>query len=362
MSGLDEFEELAEIGRLQDELAGLRARLSKAQGRASEDRRRIRTLEAELEQAYTAINMIRATEDRVAPEWLAPKPTGGKHTATLVACFSDFHFGEVVDPAEMNWFNAYDPEIAAQRIRRFFERTIRMARDYLAGVEYDGIVLASLGDTVSGDIHEELRETNGLSNFEAVPEVVPLIEAGIGMLAEEFGRVHYVGVPGNHPRDSRKPRYKGRSKHNADTMISKLVARRFDGRDEITFDIPDAFSADLQVYGTRFRLEHGDEAKGGAGIQGAMLPIALRTHRVRKQAQAEGHPFDVLLLGHWHQLMSMPAKGFICNGAGKGYDEYARGKGFEPEPPQQALIVVTPEHGIGVQTPVFVSDRESEGW
>lgn len=360
--GLGEFRELGDLDQLQAELSRVKDRLHKSQALGKEHERNARALAAEVAELNKTIELIEATEEQQAPEWLTPaKPAKGQH-ATLVACFSDFHFGEAVQPAEMNWYNAYDPVIAEQRIRRFFERTIMMARDYLSGVKYDGIVLASLGDTISGDIHDEFRETNELSNFEAVPAVVPLIEAGIGMLLEEFGKVHYVGVPGNHPRDSRKPRYKKRSAHNADTMISKLVARRFHGDDRVSFNVPDAFSADFQVYETRFRAEHGDEARGGSGIQGAMLPIALRTHRVRKQAQAEGCPFDVLVLGHWHQYMSLVSKGFVVNGAGKGYDEYARAKGFEPEPPQQALMVVTPEHGVGVQVPIFVGKREEEGW
>jgi hypothetical protein len=359
---LSEFEEIDDLGRARAEVSRLRARVRDAQAQHRDDERAHKALREELDDAMSALALAQATDARRAPRWLTPKKPRKGNRGTPVACFSDFHFGEVVDPAEMNWYNAYNPDIAATRIRRFFEGTIKMSRHYLSGVTYDGIVLASLGDTISGDIHDEFRETNELSNYEAVPEVVPLIEAGIAMLLEEFGQVHYVSCPGNHPRDSRKPRYKKRSAHNADTMISRLLARRFDGVKGVTFDIPSAFSVDFQVYNTRFRAEHGDEAKGGGGIQGAMLPLALRTHRVRKQAQAEGSPFDVLLMGHWHQYMSLVSKGFVVNGAGKGYDEYARGKAFDPEPPQQALLLVTPEHGIGIQTPIFVGKRDGEGW
>lgn len=359
---LSEFEEIADLDRARGEVTRLRASLRDAQAQHRDDERTLKSAREELGDALSALALAQATEKRKAPKWLTPKQPRKGNRGTPVAIFSDFHFGEVVEPAEMNWYNAYNPDVAAKRIQRFFERTIRMTRHYLSGVTYDGIVLASLGDTISGDIHDEYRETNELSNYEAVPEVVPLIEAGIAMLLEEFGRVHVVSCPGNHGRDRKKPQYKKRSQHNADTMVARLVARRFDGVKGVTFDIPAAFSVDFQVYGTRFRAEHGDEAKGGGGIQGAMLPLALRTHRVRKQAQAEGCPFDVLLMGHWHQYMSLVSKGFVVNGAGKGYDEYARGKAFDPEPPQQALLLVTPEHGIGVQTPIFVGKRDEEGW
>jgi hypothetical protein len=322
----------------------------------------LETRDTRIEELEDALELALETQSVEAPEWLSPTDVGGSYRATLVAAFSDFHVGEVVEPTEVADYNAYDPDIAKQRIERFFERTVTVSRRFLAGVDYDGIVMPNLGDTISGDIHEEFQQTNELSNFEAVPFVVPLIEAGIGLLADEFGKVHVPCVPGNHPRDSRKPRYKKRSAHNADTMISKLVASKFKNDDRVTFDIPDGISADFEVYGTKFRIEHGDEAKGGSGIQGAMLPIALMAHRRRKQAQVEGRPFDCLLIGHWHQYLSAVGKGFVVNGAGKGYDEYARGKGFEPEPPQQALMVVTPEHGVTTQCPLFVSSRSAEGW
>jgi hypothetical protein len=362
MTDLSEFHEADDIDRLRGETFRLREKLAEASSQHREDVRTTKDLADELEAAQSALALAQSTAAIRAPRWLTPaKPKGGNR-GTLLACFSDFHVGEVVEPAEMNWYNAYNPEIAEQRIRRYFERVVRVARHYLSGVTYDGIVLASLGDTISGDIHDEFRETNGLSNYEAVPFVVPLLEAGIGMLAEEFGKVHVVSVPGNHGRDSKKPTYKKRSAHNADTMVARLVASRFAGVKGVTFDIPAAISVDFQVYGTRFRAEHGDEAKGGSGIQGALAPLTLMAHRSRKQAQAEGVPFDTMLVGHWHQYMSLVSKGLVVNGAGKGYDEYARGKKFDPEPPQQALLLVTPEHGIGVQTPIFVGDRAKEGW
>lgn len=343
-------------------LAKVGRETARGEVRAAEGR--IKDLEVERDELKSLIELQEAVTNTDPPEWLSPERAAKAkgHHGSLVACFSDFHVGEVVDPEEMGGYNAYNVEIAEQRVRRFFTRTIKLARDYLAGVEYDGIVVPCLGDNVSGDIHDEFRDTNGLTTWDSVLELVPWMERGLEMFLDEFGKVHVTSNPGNHGRDSVRPRYKKRAAHNADTAVIKMLAKKFEGVPEITFDIPDGIFGNFQVYNTRFRTEHGDEAKGGGGIQGAMLPIALRTHRIRKQAEAEGNPFDILLMGHWHQLMLFTSKGFAVNGAGKGYDEYARGKGFEPELPQQSLLVVTPEHGIGAQMPIFVSKREEEGW
>lgn len=50
------------------------------------------------------------------------------------------------------------------------------------------------------------------------------------------------------------------------------------------------------------------------------------------------------------------------NGSVKGYDEYASDGQFSPEVAQQALLVVTPEHGITMGTGIIVQDRDKEGW
>lgn len=364
MSGLDEALDDAEAEQQAQDFAAkaiaAEARASTATIKANAAKREIAALEIQLEQARAELALKQEVGE--PPAWLGVPEDTRAHRATLLGLFSDPHIGEVVDPDEMAGYNAFNPEIAEKRVRRFFERAILISRQYLSGVEYDGFVLASLGDTVSGNIHEELNETNGLSNYDAIRTSRPWLRTGIEMLLEEFGSVHVVSVPGNHPRDSRKPRYKKRSEHNADTFLWQLIADDLADEDAATFDIPVGFSADFSIYSTAFRAEHGDEARGGTGTAGALSPLSLRTHRLRKQAQAEGTPFDIALYGHWHQYMSLPAKGFICNGTIKGYDEYARGKGFEPEPPQQGLLVVTPEHGVSVQTPLFVAKRSDEGW
>lgn len=296
-----------------------------------------------------------------SPPWLrAPKSSKG-HRGTLLAFASDLHYGEIVRAEEMGGYNAYNLAIAEQRTRRFFERTILVARDYLAGVRYDGIVLALGGDLVSGDIHDELMETNEVSTYETVEIALPWLKAGVEMFAEEFGNVHVVSAPGNHGRNTRKPRHKKRAENNADTHLSRLLANQFRDTDGITFDVPRSIDVDFDVYGYRFTLEHGDQAKGGDGQVGALGPVKRLTLRKQTQSAEEGRAFKYLLVGHFHQYVAGASQGFVMNGSLKGYDEYARAWHFKPEPPQQSLSVVTPERGISVQAPIFVASKK-ERW
>ena len=318
-------------------------------------------LETELKTMETAL----AESKHLVPQpgWLKPKRSrGGAKRATLVAMLSDVHAGERVEAEEMQGFNAYNLDVAEFRLKRFFEKTIKLNRDYIAGVELDGIVLTLGGDMVSGDIHDELQQTNELSTFDTIMWLAPRLLAGIEMWAEEFPQVHVVSVPGNHGRDSKVPRFKGRSAHNADTMLSHIVAFKGVG-DKVTFDIPESFDADFQVYGFRFSVEHGDNMRfSGTSEIGAFGPVKRGTLRKSRQRQGEGRPMDYNLVGHFHQFIPAWSQGFVMNGSLKGYDEYARGWKFTPEPPQQALVVCSPEYGITQDVAVKVGKRSEEGW
>lgn len=319
--------------------------------------------EQEIDRLHVEIDLFK-TKHTARPEWTRKTKSTKDDHGTLLAMLSDTHYGEVVRPEEMGGHNKYDLAIAEQRTERFFRRTVVLARDYLAGVKYDGIYLALNGDIVSGDIHDELVETNETSTYETILWAVPRLAAGIEMWAKEFGRVHVVSAPGNHGRNTQKPRYKKRSANNADTLIARLVARQFVSDERVTFDIPESNDVSFTIYGSRFVMEHGDELvtfNGSAEI-GALGPLVRGTNRKQTAHTAQGQPFDYALWAHIHQLKQVPASGFISNGSLKGYDEYAKGRIFRPERAQQSLVVVTPDFGVTTAMPVFVDDRKQEGW
>lgn len=292
------------------------------------------------------------------PKWLVRAPKKHESIATLVSILSDCHFDEYVNPSELDGRNAYNREIAELRLERYFTQVVRLARDYLAGQKYDGVVLMLGGDLISGDIHEELQDTNEAQTLDTVLHWSNQIAAGVGLLAEEFGRVHVPVVVGNHGRRSRKPRAKGRARDNFDWLIGQLLARQFDADERVTFDIPDGTDTLVQIHDTNLLLTHGDQVSGGGGIGGHWPPLMRLIAKKRTRYQ-----FDALCCGHWHSQIMSPGQGLIVNGTTKGEDEYSAVMGFKPEPPQQALFTVSPEHGVTFSAPVLVSPgRKVEGW
>ncbi len=339
----------AEEAKEREETKALRAALR----HASSERDRLR---AQLD----VIEHLEARKAPATPTWLTPKAPAKGHRATLNLLLTDTHFDEVVDPAEIDGLNAYNREIAEQRLERWAQGAVKLAKHYLSGVKYDGVCLMLGGDIFSGNIHEELARTNEDTLFGSLLHWLDPMRAALELLALEFGRVHVAGTPGNHGRMTRKPIAKQRAADNLDWLLYRLLAREMAKDDRFTWAIPTSADTRVQVYAVRYNLTHGDQFRGGSGIAGALSPLMLGQARKSRRQQVAGHPYDYLVLGHWHTTLAV--KGIICGGAVKGTDEYSYVGNFDHEPPQQPLWITTPERGITFMAPIFVSDRKAEGW
>jgi hypothetical protein len=294
------------------------------------------------------------------PKWLAPTKSAKGKKATLVVMLSDTHFDEVVEANEVDYLNAYNRRIAELRLKAWAENVVKMARHYLSGVTYDGIVVILGGDIFSGDIHEELAQTNEDTILGSLLHWAEQLGAALDLLADEFGKVHVASVPGNHGRLTRKPRAKLRSRTNMDWLLAKMIERHYRTDRRFTFQIAEGADVLIRIYDWGHLITHGDQAKGGGGIGGIWPTIMRLRARKAQRHMMTGDNFNTLWMGHWHQLIQTPS--LIVNGSLKGTDEYAFIGNFGHEPPQQALAVVTPEHNITWQCPVFVQDRRKERW
>lgn len=292
------------------------------------------------------------------PKWLSGS-SGKTHRAIPTAVLADTHFDEVVRPAEVGWVNAYDRNIAQLRLREFFSNTVRLGSEFFSGITMEGLTLAVAGDIVSGNIHEELAQTNAAAILDTCLFWSEEIAAGIEHLLPFYGKVFCPCVVGNHGRQSKKPRNKGRVRDNFDYLIYSLVARHFKDDDRVSFLIPDTADAHYQIYDTRYVLTHGDQFRGGTGIAGALSPLLLGDARKRKRSNATNRPYDYMVLGHWHQ--DIDTCGIIACNSMKGYDEFAANSNFAFSEPSQAFWLTDSEKGRTLRAPIHVRSKH-ERW
>jgi len=353
-----------EMGEAENraEVLHFQRQLDKANREASDAKERARIAEESLERVTTELGLMIGLTDRAkgAPAWLTAPKKSTKHRGTPFLLLSDLHLDEVVQPAEVMGMNAYNRKIAEMRLAETFRGTVKVTRDYWTGISYDGIVVPLMGDLYSGDIHEELTQTNEDTLLGSILHWTDHLAAGISLLADEFGKVHVPVVVGNHSRRTRKPRSKFRARDNFDWFTGHLLAKMFKDDKRITFDVSESPDTVVTTYGWRIMVTHGDQANGGNGIGGAFMPIMRLDAKKRAKMTAVQQSFDLMCLGHWHTLMFAP--NFVVNGTTKGYDEYAFTSNFGYEEPSQAMFLISPEHGKTWTAPIFCADRKKEGW
>ena len=282
----------------------------------------------------------------ITPEWTTHHVEGPTvHHATAVLMLSDLHLDEVVDLAEMDGINEYNREIAERRLHRLVEATVKLLKRYVAGVELDGLVLAILGDIITGVIHDELARTNEAPPSASIVYWVPVLASAIRYLRDQLQvPIHVPAVDGNHDRFYGKPHHKQRAVTSLAWIIYNWLADHLDGEEGITFSLTTSAEQIVPVYNTRLMLSHGDSFRSAGGVGGlypSLLKWLFRRHRQYTQTRQD---FDYALIGHWHSTLY--GQDFFVNGSLKGYDEYAKALGFDFETPKQSLFLVTPERGV----------------
>lgn len=284
------------------------------------------------------------------PDWLSRQSKGSGNRGIPSLFLSDIHFDERVFPEQVEGMNEYNHDIAVARLKHTFHTTIDLLKYKLSDPQYDGIVCALGGDLLSGNIHEELAETNEQPILRSAADLAEILINGIGTLADEFGKVFVPCVTGNHGRLSPKKKHKNKVYDNYEWIIYHQIAKYFANDDRVTIKISDSSDTTYSLYETTFLLTHGDQFRGGSGISGIFTPLMLGRSRKQQRAQAVKKNFDVMMLGHFHQYIHTDQ--LIVNGSVKGYDEFAYDYNFSFERPQQAMFITHPTHGVTFRMPI----------
>lgn len=344
--GADGLEEANEWERLQDQLRELKAELSTVK-------------RDNLTAAIVRKHILGLAEmSPQPPNWLSVKAKKDEGADVPCLLLSDWHWGEVVDPQQVNGVNEYNIAVAQKRARRVVERAIELCTRHQQGNKsLAGIVVFLGGDMISGNIHDELRETNEIPVMPVMLDLFGVLIWALKRLAEHFGRVFVAGVSGNHGRNTVAPRFKDRNYTNFDWLLYCFLETHFADDKRLQFYIPPGADALVTVAGRRFLLTHGDNlgVRGGDGIIGSIGPIIRGDVKIRTSQHEIAQPYDTLVMGHWHQYM--PLDRVIVNGSLKGWDEYSKlALRAVPEPPRQALFFVHPQWGITSNRAVYADE------
>jgi hypothetical protein len=313
------------------------------------------------------LQVIQETASALAPDWSTyeiPAPTPGDRTEQeMMLLWSDLHAAEVVSSEETRGINEYNWSIMEERM----EKTVRAVASHADhfGFNVSRLHVAMLGDMLSGDIHEELKVTNDRPLSEAIVDLAAAHVPFLLSLAERFPKIKVSGVPGNHPRYSKKPQAK-QAHNNADWLFYQFLAALLRDHPQFEFDIVKG-SYNVLTIADRWRmlLMHGD------GIRTTMpgVPwggVIRRVTVLESQFVAAKQPLDYIALGHFHTqnaLDGVATKTFV-NGSVKGADEYSLKQFGSGRPAAQTLLSFHPKRGWTGSYAVELQPRQpgSEGW
>lgn len=273
-------------------------------------------------------------------------PTTDKSEAVAVAMASDWHVEETVEGVSVNGLNEFNLDIADARIAKFFRGVIRLTQIERHGADISTCLLWLGGDLMTGFIHEELAETNGLTPTQTILWLQDRLIGGIAALALEFDQVLVATSYGNHGRTTKKPRHATGAANSYEWMLYKMLEGRTSHLANVQWQIGESYHNMVEVYGKTIRFHHGDGLKYQGGIGGLTIPVEKAIAAWNKSPIKA----DLDVFGHWHSQMQNPK--FCANGSLIGYNAYAISIKAAYEPPQQTFFLFDRTRGRTMTTPI----------
>lgn len=265
-----------------------------------------------------------------------------KSSATAIALASDWHIEEGVKSSQVNGLNKFDLDIAKQRSEKFFTVVAQLIKVHQKEYNVDTLILALLGDFISGSIHDDLKEGNDIQPTEAIWEAQKLIASGIEFLLKETN-VNLV-IPcsaGNHSRITEKQRVQTEYGNSLEILMYRQMEKYFNKESRVKFIINDSYLTYVKVYNYNCRFHHGHALKFSGGIGGLFIPAFKAISQWNKSKHADWDFF-----GHFHQMKD--GGNFISNGSLIGFNAYAVKIKADYEAPKQAFAIIDEERGLDV--------------
>lgn len=302
----------------------------------------------ERDEALVALNkqldVALAIDHDPSPAVITPD-FGEKEEAIAFAVASDWHVEETINPKTVNGLNEYNLKIANARIQKFTTSLLRLVDIQRHGAKINTLVLFLGGDLMTGYIHEELQESNGLSPVQTVDWLSDRISSMIRHLSPHFGRIIIPCCYGNHGRTTRKPRASTAAANSYEWLLYRMLSKRVKGPE---WHIADGYHLYLDLFGHVVRCHHGDGLRYQGGVGGLTIPVEKAIAAWNKARVA-----SIDVFGHWHTQQQNPK--WVSNGSLIGFNAWAIQIKAPFEPPQQTYFQLHRKHGRTITAPIFVA-------
>lgn len=321
----------------------------------TESKKKYEHLLKELDIANKRLNVVLDIKEAKTKIYEIPYNKRNKDDSQSVAfaIASDWHIGEIVDPATVNGLNEFNLEIGRKRVNKFFTSIIKLIEIERKGTHIDTLVLFLGGDMMTGVINEELLESTDLSPVETVIELRSMIVSGINLLKQECDLKKII-IPtafGNHGRTTAKRRISTSSKNSYEWLLYNILKSDYINDPQVEFLVGSGYHNWITVFDKYpIRCHHGDSLQYYGGVGGLYIPVNKAISQWNKIRSAY---LDIF--GHFHQFVN--GGNFICNSSLIGYNAFALSIKASYEEPKQTFFTIDKDRGLTAVRPIFVTEK-----
>lgn len=280
----------------------------------------------------------------------APKLQGSKKSNPETACavLSDWQLGKkTID---------YDVQTCADRINLFAEKQLRITDIQRSDHPVSDCHIWTLGDMVEGEaIFAGQAHHLDASLYTQIMCTAELLAAYTRRMLENYDKVKFVGVVGNHGSIGGRARDEMHPETNADRMVYGVVQRMLETEKRIEWDVPESvhegdFYAIDRVGNKNVLLFHGHQIRGA----GSQTAIEKRIKSWFMGAIKE--PFDYAFMGHFHNptRYTINTATVFINGTTESSNGWAVEVMGAVGRPCQYLVFMHPDHGITAEYPIYL--------
>lgn len=285
---------------------------------------------------------------------IAPKVAFGQSESALVLPWSDWHIEETVLPEQVSDKNEYNLEVMEARFHNLLHGTMAWWKIVSRDTTIKTIVLALLGDFITGSIHDDLAEGNSLAPAEAIHKAYSLIVGGIKFILQNTPKDVNLVIPchsGNHGRMTKEQRIATEAGNSLEYFMYLMLKDYFQDEKRIDFIVQPGYHSYVRFFEGVFeiRFHHGHQMNYQGGVGGLTIPVNKSIAQWNKARPT----VNLDVFGHFHTRFD--GGSFISNGSLIGMTAYGVSIKASWEPASQTIFLVNREYAAKTfVAPIFV--------
>jgi hypothetical protein len=280
----------------------------------------------------------------------------------MVMHLSDGHHDQVVRPEEVGGLEDHTFLTSCCRAEKYVDTILDWKHTLAPQFHFPVLWILAYGDFTSGEIHKACERSYYRNQFKNCLAIGQLHALMYRDLAPHFDQVNVLYLPGNHGRRTPKKDYLG-AHDNWDYLVAEVARLHCRSIGNTAFQIPDAWSANLNINGVGFNISHGDDTRSNGGVPWYGM-VRRQKGLIALGAAADTLRCRYFCCGHHHVASSLSDVDgeLLINGTWIGTDSFAYNSLSAYQEPSQWLHGVNPKHGITWRMKVKLKSKdESRG-